>query len=122
MPELLTLLLSISLLSFQVCVKDMHHDFIRELPLDKLLILSKFTSAVKKDLKDGTQEAQSSGWVFSCRRLVENFLSVLRCTQGRHLYVSCDGTYKLLANGWVLLNMISETIIDSSGGMCCNIT
>lgn len=89
------------------------HDFIRDLPSDHLMILKKFTATVK----NGTQSDKSPGWVFSCRRLVENFLSVLQCTQGRHVYVSCDGTYKLLANGWILLNIISETIVDSCGGM-----
>jgi hypothetical protein len=45
-------------------------------------------------------------------------------TKGTNVYVSCDGTFKLLHNGWVLLNMILETIVDSDGGiyMICTIT
>jgi hypothetical protein len=75
----------------QVDVSALDHDFIRDLLSDHLMILKKFTATVK----NGTQSDKSPGWIFSCRRLVENFLSFLQCTHIRHVYVSCDGTYKL---------------------------
>jgi hypothetical protein len=53
------------------------------------------------------------------KNLLLNVTNVLLATNGTNVYVSCDGTYKLLHNGWVVLNLISETIVDSDGGMTC---
>jgi hypothetical protein len=45
-----------------------------------------------------------------------NLQALLRCSGNNGIYASCDGTYKLTNNDWVLLNLISETIVDSHGG------
>jgi hypothetical protein len=78
-----------------------------------MLVLKQFSQATTI----GTNTTVSEGWVFSSKALLLNLANLLRATNGSNVYVSCDGTYKLLHNGWVLLNMISETIVDSDGGM-----
>jgi hypothetical protein len=45
-----------------------------------------------------------------------NLQTLLRCSGKYGIYFNCDGTYKLTNNDWVLLNLITETIIDSHGG------
>jgi hypothetical protein len=52
------------------------------------------------------------GWVFTCM----NLQTLQRCSGKYGIYVSCDGTYTLTNNDWVLLNLISETIFDTHGG------
>ena len=78
-----------------------------------MIILKKFT--YRSTMKGGPDQ-ECDSWVFSCKAELLNIKAVLDCTGGKDVYVSLDGTHKLLCNEWVLLNMISETLIDSAGG------
>jgi hypothetical protein len=87
---------------------------LHELPdRQTMLVLKQFTQATTS----GSKTTVSEGWVFSSKSLLLNLANVLQATNGTNVYVSCDGTYKLLHNGWVLLNLISETIVNSDGGI-----
>lgn len=77
-----------------------------------MLVLKQFSQAITT----GSVTTVSEGWVFSSKALLLNLANVLQATNGTNVYLSCDGTYKLLHNGWVLLNLISETIVESDGG------
>jgi hypothetical protein len=79
-----------------------------------MLVLKQFSQATTT----GSATTVSEGWVFSSKALLLNLANVLQATNGTNVYVSCYGTYKLLHNGWVLMNLISETIVASDGGMC----
>jgi hypothetical protein len=79
---------------------------------NEMIVLKKFTQVSTT----GTETIISSGWVFSSKALLTNLAKVLQVTNGDKVYLSCDGTFKLLHSGWVLLNLISETLVDSKGG------
>jgi hypothetical protein len=78
----------------------------------EMIVLQKFTQTSTV----GTDLIISDGWVFTSKALLKNVAAVLQATNGDHVYLSCDGTFKLLHSGWVLLNLISETLVDSHGG------
>jgi hypothetical protein len=78
----------------------------------EMLVLQKFTQNTYVE----TKTAVSEGWVFSSKALLLNQCRVLAATNGKDVYLSCDATYKLLRNGWVLINLISETLVESNGG------
>ena len=78
-----------------------------------MLVLQKFTYT-SHQINGPDQEVD--GWIFSCKAELLNIKAVLDCTNGKDIYVSLDGTHKLVCNGWLLLNMISETIVDSCDG------
>jgi DNA-binding IscR family transcriptional regulator len=78
----------------------------------EMLVLQKFTQTTTVE----SENAVSEGWVFSSQALLLNLVHVLEATDGKDVYLSCDGTYKLLHNGWVLINLISETLVDCDGG------
>jgi hypothetical protein len=93
----------------QIDIKDLDSHFLEEQPASRTLVLERF---------DIPQEYGSviDGWVFTCKSEIMNLQAQLRCSGNNGIYVSCDGTYKLTNNDWVLLNLISETIVDSHGG------
>lgn len=98
----------------QIDFDDLNPDFLEEQPPSRMLVLRQF---------DQPQEYAGvvSGWVFTCKSELMNLRALLQCpsTSANGLYLSGDGTYKLTNNGWVMLNLISETVIDSEGGKCC---
>jgi hypothetical protein len=77
---------------------------------NEMIVVKKFTQATT-----GTETIISSGWVFSSKAIFTNLVKVLQVTNGDKVYLSCDGTFKLLHSGWVLLNLISETLVGSKG-------
>ena len=93
----------------QIDINDLDPPFLEEQPASRMLVLERF---------DVPQEYGSviDGWVFTCKSEIMNLQALLRCCGNNGIYVSCDGTYKLTNNDWVLLNLIGETIVDSHGG------
>ena len=85
--------------------------WIQKQPASRMLVLERF------DLPQD-YGAVLDGWVFTCKSEILNLQALLQCSAVNGLYVSCDGTYKLTNHDWVLLNLISETIVDSHGGKC----
>jgi hypothetical protein len=79
----------------------------------EMLILKRFQYT---STQEGGISQECDGWVFSCKAELLNIKAVLDCTNGEGIYVSLDGTHKLLCNGWVLINLISETLVDSHDG------
>jgi hypothetical protein len=97
--------------SLQIDVDDLDPEALEEQPASRMLVLERF------DLPQDFG-AVLDGWVFSCKSEILNLQQLLHCSSAHGLYVSCDGTYKLTNHDWVLLNLISETIVDSHGGKC----
>jgi|AntRauMFilla1563_2_1112583.scaffolds.fasta_scaffold136712_1 hypothetical protein len=79
----------------------------------ELIVLGQFKKLTP--VEDGP-DFECDGWIFTCQAELVNLMTMLETTGGKNLYVSLDGTHKLLYNGWILINFISETIIDSEGG------
>jgi hypothetical protein len=91
-------------------VADLHEYTSNNILPESVDEAKKMAPAALVILKGGVyQLSQAHGFSFSCRALLENFLSA-RAAWGVSIPLETDGTYKLLYNGWVLLTLGTHSV------------